>query len=145
MGKRIKVEVQDRRIKNSLVIDASSYAEAKKQIEEFLVYVFRDEDYEKPYTSEFKPDYMPSWLVDYNLDSLSQKDKVYLLLRKNHPGEWVTSTDLQEEYESVYGEKIKLSSISTYLARFYEHGAVERRGSRAQREYKLIEAEGGSF
>jgi hypothetical protein len=145
MGKRIKVEVQDRRIKNSLVIKASSYAEAKKQIEEFLVYVFRDEGYEKPYTSEFKPDYMPSWLMDYNLDSLSQKDKVYLLLRKNHPGEWVTSTDLQEEYESIYGERIKLSSISTYLARFYEHGAVERRGSRAQREYKLIEAEEGSF
>ncbi len=145
MGKRIKVEVQDRRIKNSLVIDASSYAEARKQIEEFLVYVFRDEDYEKSYSPEFKPEYMPSWLVEYNLDNLSQKDKVYLLLRKNHPSEWVKSTDLQEEYENIFGEEIKLSSISTYLARFYEHGAVERRGSRAQREYKLIEAEEGSI
>lgn len=145
MGKRIKVEVQDRRIKNSLVIDASSYTEARKQIEEFLVYVFRDEDYEKSYSPEFKPEYMPSWLVEYNLDNLSQKDKVYLLLRKNHPSEWVKSTDLQEEYSNIFGEEIKLSSISTYLARFYEHGAVERRGSRAQREYKLIGAEEGSI
>lgn len=145
MGKKIKVEVQDRRIKNSLVINASTYAEARKQIEEFLVYVFRDEGYEKPYHSEFKPEYMPSWLVEYNLDDLSQKDKVYLLLRKNHPSEWVRSTDLQEEYETIFGEEIKLSSISTYLGRFYEHGAVERRGSRAQREYKLIGVGEGSI
>jgi hypothetical protein len=144
MGKRIKLEVQDRRIKNSLIIEASSYAEAKKQIEEFLVYVFRNEEYEKPYTSDFKPEYVPSWLIDYNLQNLSQKDKVYLLLKKNHPSGWVRSRDLQEEYEGIFGEEIKLSSISTYLARFYEHGAVERRGSRAQREYKLIEAEESS-
>jgi hypothetical protein len=145
MGKKIKVEVQEGKTRNSLVIDAATYTEAKKRIDDFLVYVFREEEYEKPFESRFKPEYVPAWIGEYNLENLSQKDKVYLLLKKNHPAEWVKSQDLQVEYEEIYGEPIKLSSLSTYLARFYEHGAVERRGSRAQREYKLIEITEGSL
>lgn len=141
MGKKIKVEVQEGKTRNSLVIDAATYTEAKKQIDDFLTYIFREE-YEKPLETRFKPEYIPAWIGDYNLENLSQKDKVYLLLKKNHPGEWVKSQDLQVEYEEIYGEPIKLSSLSTYLARLHEHGAAERRGSRAQREYKLIETEG---
>lgn len=139
MGKKIKVEVQEGKTKNNLVIDASSYAEAKKQIDDFLTYIFRGKSEYEKFESMFKPEYVPAWIGEYDLENLSQKDKVYLLLRKNHPVEWVKSPDLQIEYEDTYGESIKLSSLSTYLARFYEHGAVERRGSRAQREYKMIE------
>ncbi len=83
--------------------------------------------------TEFAP-----WLKKYNLKNLSIKDKVLLLLKHNHPNEWVRSQDLKLEYEFIYREKIKLSSLSTYLARFYEEGLLERRGSRAQREYRLI-------
>jgi hypothetical protein len=141
MRKRIKVEVQEGRSKNILAMEASSFSDAKEQLLDFLTYVFRGETGgEEAYDSEFKPEYVPSWVGEHDLRNLSQKDKVYLLLKKNHPVEWVKSQHIQAEYEEVYGETIKLSSLSTYLSRFYEHGALDRRGSRAQREYKLLEA-----
>jgi hypothetical protein len=46
---------------------------------------------------------------------------------------------MKEEYEQVWGDEIKLSSVSTYLARFHEEGRMERKGSRAQREYRFFE------
>lgn len=141
MGKKIKVEVQEGKSKTVLTMEASSFSKAKEQLMDFLTYAFKGETgVEDAYSSEFKPEYLPSWIGDHDLRSLSQKDKVYLLLKKNHPSEWVRSQQLQAEYEEIYGETIKLSSLSTYLYRFYEHGAVDRRGSRAQREYRLMEA-----
>ena len=140
MSKRIKVEVQEGRSKKILSIKASSFSNAKEQLMDFLTYVFRGENEDgEAYDSEFKPEYIPSWIGEHDLLNLSQKDKVYLLLKKGHPAEWVRSQDLRAEYEEVYGETIKLSSLSTYLYRFYEHGALDRRGSRAQREYLLLE------
>lgn len=140
MGKKIKVEVLEGKSKNILAIDAATFTEAKEQLLDFLTYVFRGETGGEEAYKEFKPEYVPSWVGEYNLLNISQKDKLYLLLKKNHPTEWVKSPELQTEYEEVYGETIKLSSLSTYLLRFHEQGALERRGSRAQREYKMLEA-----
>jgi hypothetical protein len=137
--KKIKIESQDGKSKKVILLEASSYTDAKEQLFNFLEYVYQGEtENNSDYHNEFKPEYIPDWLGDYNLKDLSQKDKVYLLIKKGHPKDWVRSTHLQSEYEEVYGETIKLSSLSTYLYRFYENGAVDRRGSRAQREYKLL-------
>jgi len=117
------------------------YSKAKDAIAGFLKYAYRIEDetlllpaIESPIEPIFGES---SWLSNYDLENLTQKEKVFLLLKYNHPGHWVKSQELQKEYKIVYGEQIKLSSLSTYLARFYEKGSLERRGSRAQREYLL--------
>ena len=69
--------------------------------------------------------------------SISKKEKLSVLLREMHQNEWVKSQNLKSEYTSVYGEDLPLSSVATYLARLHEDGLLERRGTRAQREYKL--------
>lgn len=136
---KIKVEVQKRKSKLRLDLEDLGFSEAKNRLDDFLSYVYRsDEDYEeKGYRSKFTPEYVPGWIGEQDIENLSYKDKVFLLLEKNHANDWVKSQDLQREYEDVYGESIKLSSVSTYLARFFDQGALERRGSRAQRMYKL--------
>ncbi len=101
-------------------------------------YFAEDFDIEADIENKTRQKIFAPWLKKYNLKNLSIKDKVFLLLKYNHPNEWVRSQDLKIEYEFIYKEKIKLSSLSTYLARFYEEGLLERRGSRAQREYRLI-------
>lgn len=108
------------------------FEEAKSRLSDFLAYVYHAT--EGVYIAG---EALPDWLSGYDVSSLSQKDKVFALLKNNHAGEWVRSQDVQKEYEIIFGEKIKLSSLSTYLARFHVHGALERKGSRAQREYKL--------
>jgi hypothetical protein len=111
-------------------------AEAQNEIAGFLGYIY---DVDSTLT-EFMPDLhdqkLPSWL-DESPEGLTQKDKVFLLLKHGHLDSWVRSQDIQKEYEIVYGDEIQLSSVSTYLARYFNQGYLERRGSRAQREYKL--------
>ncbi len=143
---RIKIEIHERRNKTSIIIERARYSEAETKALEFLK-SNEPEGYEveahAPRT-RFKPEYIPEWLMVYDVNNLSQKEKVFLLLKNNHSNEWMRSQDLMVEYEEVYGESIKLSSLSTYLARFYEEGSLERMGSRAQREYKLLEGAAAS-
>ncbi|MFH1774010.1 MAG: hypothetical protein ABH874_03515 [Methanobacteriota archaeon] len=115
------------------------FDEAKSRLSDFLAYIYRAATEEIYIGSGEALQAMPekNWLSSYELSSLSQKDKVFALLKHNHAGEWVQSQDIQQEYEIIFGEKIKLSSLSTYLARFHAHGSLERKGSRAQREYRL--------
>lgn len=137
----INIEVREETRKNiSRKLNKINYSRAKDAIAEFLKYVYKVEEEMlfKPMTSGVGTLYGDSsWLSGYDLENLTQKEKVFLLLKYNHPGQWVRSQELQKEYEIVYGEGIKLSSLSTYLARFYEKGTLERRGTRAQREYML--------
>lgn len=146
----ISIEAKDRtggsRINRTFM--KTRFEEAKSRLMDFLAYVYHatEEVYVAgealPATAgrdieEEKPEVRSFWLDSYDISSLSQKDKVFALLKHNHAGGWVKSQDIQKEYEIVFGEKIKLSSLSTYLARFHAQGSLERKGSRAQREYKL--------
>lgn len=88
---------------------------------------------------EFIPEFLPSWLKNYDIENLSQKEKLLLLIKHENANRWIRSQELREQYKDIFGEDIKLSSISTYLARFYDEGLLKRRGSRAQREYMLSE------
>ncbi len=73
-------------------------------------------------------------------ETLTIKERLKSFLRYDYPRVWFTSWDVKKRYEQeAYGEKINLSTVSTYLARMYREDILDRRGSKAQREYKLIE------
>jgi hypothetical protein len=135
----LNLEIRDRSKKITRSLEKVDHGSAKDGIIEFLKYVFNVEG-EIP---EIEPvEYADlyedrSWLGRYDLSDLTQMEKVFLLLKHNHERGWVKSQDLKEEYEIMYGERIKLSSLSTYLARLYETGSLERKGSRAQRMYRM--------
>lgn len=134
---KIKVEIEDGKTKSNLLLEGEDLYTAKQRIEKFIEYAY--ETSESGATKSFTPEFIPQWIGEYNLEDLSQKEKLYILLEREHKGDWVRSQDIKEEYERIYGEEIKLSSVSTYLSRFHDQGAMARKGSRAQREYRLFE------
>lgn len=137
---KIKILIQSGKTKSSLDIDEEELSKAIEKTSGFLTYAYGSKSSgETKAEGRFKPEYVPEWLGEYDINNLSQKEKVFLLLEHTHPVEWVRSQNLKTEYEEVYGEQINLSSVSTYLARFFAEGNLQRRGSRAQREYKLQE------
>ena len=135
----LTLEIRDRAKKVTRSLVKVDHNTAKDGIIEFLKYVFKikseiEEIEARKYADLYED---RSWLGKYDLEDLTQMEKVFLLLKHNHEKGWVKSQDLKEEYELMYGERIKLSSLSTYLARLYEKGTLERKGSRAQREYRM--------
>jgi hypothetical protein len=135
----LTLEIKDRTKKITRSLEKVDHNTAKDGIIEFLKYVYKVSgeipEMEPMKTTDLYED--RSWLGKYDLDDLTQMEKVFLLLKHNHETGWVKSQDLKEEYEIMYGERIKLSSLSTYLARLYEKGSLERKGSRAQRVYRM--------
>ena len=138
MALKIKIDIQDGKTKSNLAFEGLGYVEAKDRLDEFLSYAYRNETAE-PLDTQFKPEFLPGWITELNLEDLSQKDKLLILLKKEHQGTWIKSQVIKEEYEAAYAEHIKLSSVSTYHARLYNKGVLDRKGSRAQREYHLLE------
>ncbi len=59
-----------------------------------------------------------------NLDSVGSK--IWNIIDKKYPVGKFTSTGVLEAYEDEYNEPVKLSIISTYLARFAQKGRVQR-------------------
>ncbi|MEM4190281.1 MAG: hypothetical protein QXO79_00625 [Nitrososphaerota archaeon] len=72
------------------------------------------------------------------------------LIEKRFPYTDFTSRDVAEAYEIEYGEKLSLSTASTYLSRLAERGFLERAGGMLNNiRYKLLrgraeEIEGGA-
>ncbi|MFW9921902.1 MAG: hypothetical protein ACFFDW_01290 [Candidatus Thorarchaeota archaeon] len=52
-------------------------------------------------------------------------------------GSWFTTNDVCDSYQDIFGDQLKTSTGSTYLARLFEEGFLERSGSRNERRYKL--------
>ena len=52
--------------------------------------------------------------------------RIWNIIDKYYPVGKFTSTNLLEKYEDEYNKPIKLSIISTYLARFNDRGRVDR-------------------
>lgn len=78
----------------------------------------------------------------FNLDqdSLTIKERLASFLRYDDraPKGWFTSSETQRIYEAAFGEPVRLSTISTYLASLHVDGILERKGSRAKREYRVL-------
>ena len=70
------------------------------------------------------------------LDSVGSK--IWHLVDKNFPVGKFTSSEILEKYEDEYGEPIKLSIISTYLARFATKGKIARERQGREWAYQVI-------
>ena len=52
-------------------------------------------------------------------------------------GSWFTTNELCDSFLDIFGNQLKTTTASTYLARLYEEGFLERSGSRNERKYNL--------
>ncbi len=80
-----------------------------------------------------EPEY--SDLVDF--DSWTVREKVRFVVLRHCRHGWFTSKDVQEIYDRSFHPEISLATTSTYLARMHKKGSLARRGSAAQREYRV--------
>ncbi len=132
----ITIIVRKRNRKIIKEIHGAEFKEAIEKIDEFLRFIFKVK--EKPVIKKERKEILSNkvdWFKYHNI--LSQKEKILLLIRELHSNEWVTSDMIKKEYEQIFGENIKLSHVSTYLARLYKEGYLERRGDKYKMEYKL--------
>lgn len=87
--------------------------------------------------SEFEDRLNPPYV---DLETLSMREKVELVLLRCFKHGWFTSNDVQEQYINLFKEEVPLSSISTYLSRIYDESKdsmLERSGNRKQYRYRL--------
>lgn len=62
------------------------------------------------------------------------------LVLENFKGKTFTSHDVRQVHFQIYGEKVRLSTIATYLARLTDKGLLKRDGPANHRCYSLAEA-----
>jgi len=71
-----------------------------------------------------------------NLDSVG--GKIWNVAENSFPTGRFTSSEVLEKYEDEYNEPIKLSVVSTYLARFASRNRVERTRTGREWSYQII-------
>ncbi|MDX1595416.1 MAG: hypothetical protein R3327_00570 [Nitrosopumilaceae archaeon] len=71
-----------------------------------------------------------------NLDSTGSK--IWNIIDKYFPVGRFTSSEILEKYEDEYNEPVKLSIISTYLARFSSKGRMNRTRTGREWTYQTI-------
>jgi len=75
-------------------------------------------------------------------EDLTIKERLAYFLRydERSPGDWFTSSQIRRIYEEAYGEQVGISTLSTYLANMHSEGILVRKGSRAERKYRLAKS-----
>ena len=71
-----------------------------------------------------------------NLDSVG--GKIWNVIENSFPAGRFTSSEVLEKYEDEYNEPIKLSVVSTYLARFASRNKIERIRAGREWSYQII-------
>jgi hypothetical protein len=71
-----------------------------------------------------------------NINSIGAK--IWYIVDKFFPMGKFTSTNILEKYEDEYNEPVKLSIISTYLARFSTKGKIDRVRTGREWTYQTI-------
>ena len=71
-----------------------------------------------------------------NLDSVG--GKIWSIVENSFPTGRFTSSEVLEKYEDEYNQPIKLSVISTYLARFASRNRIERNRIGREWSYQII-------
>lgn len=86
---------------------------------------------------------------DSNVFNLKDSDKKFHRIRNlvisNFSGRVFKSKDVQASYTEIYGEKISLSTVSTYLSRLVDRGILSRGGSSGEWQYAVSSNIGGSL
>lgn len=76
-----------------------------------------------------------------DLISASKIERISSMIRNHYPKtDWFTSNEVCELYEIVFKEGIKMSTVSTYLARLADEGLLNRKGNVSQRLYSVTDA-----
>ena len=71
-----------------------------------------------------------------NLDSVG--GKIWNVIENSFPVGKFTSSEILEKYEDEYNEPIKLSVVSTYLARFSSRNKIGRARTGREWSYQII-------
>ena len=71
-----------------------------------------------------------------NLDSVG--GKIWNIVENSFPAGRFTSSSVLEKYEDEYNEPIKLSVVSTYLARFSSRNRIQRTRIGREWSYQII-------
>ena len=71
-----------------------------------------------------------------DLDSVG--GKIWNVVENHFPTGKFTSSGVLEKYEDEYNEPIKLSIVSTYLARFASRNRIERKRTGREWSYQII-------
>lgn len=110
MKKRVKVEFQDEKgTKYSLAVEGRISREKVLKIMDLMELVEGSEGMEKPAPNES-----------------STFGRVFKIIEASYQGKEFSSADIARDYEELHGEPITLSTVSTYLSRFAERGALKR-------------------
>ena len=70
---------------------------------------------------------------------LTLRQRLEMFIKYDLDAEWFTSRDVKRAYEQKF-DTIPLSTVSTYLARMFQGGVLERVGNRNERRYRLSAA-----
>lgn len=65
------------------------------------------------------------------------KESLVLLLEREFKNRWFSSKDVVEAYYRVYGERIPMSTVSSYLSRLLHSGVLSCKGPRSRRLYNI--------
>ncbi len=95
-------------------------------------------------TQDKSPTTQVSTDFETDIESMTIREKLNYVVQQIKYG-WFTSDHIRELYQFHFNEDIKPSTVSTYLSRMFEESVLERRGSRARREYRLAENEVSSI
>ena len=71
-----------------------------------------------------------------DLDSIG--GKIWNIIENSFPTGRFTSSSMLEKYEDEYNEPIKLSVVSTYLARFASRNRIQRTRAGREWSYQII-------
>ncbi|MFC1786948.1 hypothetical protein ACFLY8_02820 [Halobacteriota archaeon] len=129
---KINLEIVDDDMKTTVTFEGDL---GKKRV----IHLIEALDFQNTSTNTSSSSTPPNFL-DIKDEKLTVKERLRLFLRYEYPKVWFTSIEIREHYKSVF-ENIPLSTVSTYLARMYREGILERRGNRVQREYRFIYGE----
>ncbi|RLI26851.1 MAG: hypothetical protein DRO52_01840 [Candidatus Hecatellales archaeon] len=69
--------------------------------------------------------------------SKSKFEKIMEVIREKYPLNWFTSSEIQLAYEEKFREPISLSTVSTYLSRYFDKGLLVREGPPNMFRYRL--------
>ena len=70
--------------------------------------------------------------------SRTSMDKIVDIIKSTYNNAWFTTRDISLIFYEKHHTQIKLSTISTYLARMYANGYLERKGNRSCWQYRFI-------
>lgn len=76
----------------------------------------------------------------YDLQDMTKIERIKILIRSlsTKPGHWFTSKDILSMYDNFIDEPISLSTVSTYLSRLETQHILQKRGSKKDLEYCLL-------